>query len=80
MIEPGTTDCPLYEDDRVVTRTRETGTHEDEFAGVDPTGKPVEVQGINVYRIEDDRIAEMWIQVDTMGLMQQIGVVDPPGK
>lgn len=70
----------IAEGDRVVTRTREGGTHEGEFAGIEPTGKSVEVQAINIYRIEDDRIAEMWIQVDMMGLMQQLGVVDPSGE
>jgi steroid delta-isomerase-like uncharacterized protein len=70
----------IAEGDRVVTRTREMGTHEGEFAGVAPTGKSVEIQGINIYRIEDGRIAEMWIQVDTMGLMGQLGVVDQPGE
>jgi steroid delta-isomerase-like uncharacterized protein len=70
----------IAEGDRVVTRTREMGTHEGTFAGVPPTGESVEVQGINIYRIEDGRIAEMWIQVDTMGLMGQLGVVEPPGE
>ena len=70
----------IVEGDMVVTRTREAGTHEGEFAGIEPTGKSVEVQAINIYRIEDDQIAEMWIQVDMMGMLQQLGVLDLPGK
>lgn len=75
-----TIEAVVAEGDRVVTRTREGGTHEGEFAGVPPTGKSVEIQGINIYRIDGGRIAEMWIQVDMLGLMQQLGVVEPPGE
>lgn len=69
----------IAEGDRVVTRTREMGTHEAEFAGIPGTGETVDVQGINVYRLEDGKIAEMWIQVDTMGLMDQLDAMEPPG-
>lgn len=64
----------VAEGDRVVTRTKERGTHEGPFAGIEPTGRSVEVQGLNLYRIEDGEIAEMWIQVDQLGLLEQLGV------
>lgn len=66
----------VAEGNMVVTRTNERGTHKGEFAGIEPTGNEVEIQGINMYRIEGDEIAEMWIQVDMMGLMQQLRVVE----
>lgn len=64
----------VAEGDRVVTRTREGGTHEGAFAGIEPTGRSVEIQGLNLYRIKDGEIAEMWIQVDQPGLLEQVGV------
>lgn len=65
----------VAEGNRVVTRTLESGTHRGPFAGIEPTGTAVEIQGINVYRIEESQIEEMWIQVDRMGLMEQLGVL-----
>lgn len=58
----------------VVTRTTEGGTHEGAFAGIVATGHSFEVQAINLYRIEDNRIAENWVQFDTTGMLQQLGV------
>lgn len=64
----------VAEGNRVVTRTIERGTHEGAFAGIEPTGRSVEIQGLNLYRIDDGEIAEMWIQVDQMGLQEQLGI------
>lgn len=64
----------LAEGELVVTRTTESGTHEGEFAGIGATGRSFEVEAINVYRLDAEVIAENWVQFDTMGLMQQLGV------
>ena len=55
-----------------------TGTHEGELLGIPPTGKPVEITGFDLFRIEGDRIAEMWQNWDTLGLMQQVGAIPAP--
>lgn len=65
-------------DDMVVRRDRATGTHEGEFMGIEPTGKQVVVEGIHIHRIEDGQIVETWAQSDVMGVMLQLGVVEPP--
>lgn len=70
-------DDVVAEGDIVVTRTTEGGRHEGEFAGIPATGQSFQVQAINKYRIEDGKIAENWVQFDTMGMMQQLGVIDP---
>jgi hypothetical protein len=31
-------------------------------------------------RIEDGTIAERWVQPDTLGMMQQLGIVELPGQ
>lgn len=54
------------------------GTHQGPFLGNPPTGRPVAVQGIIFARIENERIAEDWILVDQMDLLQQLGIVPPP--
>src|SRR3972149_3211212 len=42
----------IAEGDRVVVRVSGIGTHKGEFKGIPPTGKPVEMTGIVIYRIE----------------------------
>jgi predicted ester cyclase len=43
--------------------------------GVAPTGKRVTMTGISIHRIADGKIVEEWQQWDSLGLMQQLGVV-----
>ena len=59
----------------VVTRWTATGTHEGEFMGIAPTGKKVTMTGISIHRIAGGRIVEEWQEWDSLGLMQQLGVV-----
>lgn len=72
-------DDRLAEDDKVVQRVVATGTHDGEFMDIPPTGNEFEVAGIDIYRIEDGEFVEGWEQADMMGMMQQLGVVEPPG-
>jgi len=54
------------------------GTHKGLFFGNQPTNRAVEVQGFIFARTLDGRIAEHWILIDQMSMLQQIGVVPPP--
>ena len=49
-----------------------TGIHDGEFAGLAPTGRSVSFTSTAVLRIDGERIAEAWDQVDLTGLMTQI--------
>ena len=69
----------ISEGDKVASRFEWTGTHQGEFMGVPATGKPVRVWGIVIDRLEDGRIKDTRIIVDTLGLMMQLGAVAPPG-
>lgn len=51
------------------------GTHDGEFMGLPPTGVEAEVKGVSVDRVEDGKIAESWVVVDFLGLLQQVGAV-----
>lgn len=61
-------------DDFVTVRYTLRGTHNGEVLGIPPTGRPVEVAGINIYRCRDGKIAETWQLGDWMGFMRQAGV------
>jgi predicted ester cyclase len=67
-----TIEAEITEGDFVVIRYRATGTHVGEFQGYAPTGKPVTWTGINIYRIECGRIAEIWSEVDALGRTAQL--------
>jgi steroid delta-isomerase-like uncharacterized protein len=68
----------IAEDDRVVARWTDGGTQRGEWMGVPPTGKRVTMSGIDVYRIEQGRIAEFWCSEDELGLLRQLGALQPP--
>ncbi|EGP10237.1 hypothetical protein CSIRO_0013 [Bradyrhizobiaceae bacterium SG-6C] len=53
--------------------TRFTGTHTGEFLGNQPTGKRVDYQSYELYRIADRKIAEEWICADMLTILTQIG-------
>jgi steroid delta-isomerase-like uncharacterized protein len=65
----------IAEGDRVVIRATFTGTHRGELMGILASGKRVEVDSIDIVRIEDGKAAEHWGVTDTMALMEQIGAV-----
>ena len=65
----------IAEGDLVAMRFRVDGTHLGEFQGYAPTGRPVVWTGINILRIECGRIVESWSEVDSVGRLEQIGVL-----
>jgi steroid delta-isomerase-like uncharacterized protein len=64
--------------DRVVLRAIDRGTHRGEFMGLPPTGRSVKFSVIAIFRFEEGRIAEVWEEVDMLGLLGQLGVSLPP--
>jgi steroid delta-isomerase-like uncharacterized protein len=62
--------------DRVVARWVSHGTHLGPMMGIPPTGRSIEIMGISIFRIAAHQVAEEWEGFDTMGLMQQLGVMD----
>jgi steroid delta-isomerase-like uncharacterized protein len=68
------------EGDKVVLRFTFRGTHQGEFMGVTPTGEHVTMAGIDICRVADGKIAELWGQEDMLGMMQQIGAIPEPGQ
>ncbi|TMQ73649.1 MAG: ester cyclase [Candidatus Eisenbacteria bacterium] len=62
-------------DDIVVTRWTGNGTHSGELMGIAPTQKKVKVTGIWIHRFSGGKIVESWNTWDTLGMLQQLGVV-----
>lgn len=64
--------------DRVVTRWSSVGTHQGPAFGVPPTGRTRHVTGVQISRIENDRVAEDWHHWDTFGMLCQLGAIADP--
>ena len=64
--------------DTVAVRYTVGGTHSGEYRDVEPTQQRVEWTGMAMYRVEDGNIAEIWIEEDRLGLLEQLEVVEPP--
>jgi steroid delta-isomerase-like uncharacterized protein len=64
--------------DKVAVRFYATATHKGEFQSIPPTSKKVSFDGMNFFTIIDGKVAEGWVIVDMMGLMQQVGAIPAP--
>lgn len=62
------------DDSRAVIRFQFTGTHTGELFGFPPTDIKVNFSGINIYRFENSKIAEVWQLWDWAGVLRQIEV------
>ena len=68
----------IAEGEKVVSRFVWRGTHNGEFMGIPPTNKKVEVWGIVIDVVKDGLFSESRIIMDTVGLLQQLGVMPGP--
>jgi predicted ester cyclase len=75
-----TVDDQIAEGNKVLHRMTTRGTHQQEFMGIPPTYKQVVVQVVNINTFENGRVVEAWAMFDQLGLLQQIGVIPPPGQ
>jgi steroid delta-isomerase-like uncharacterized protein len=67
------------EGDLVAQRVHFEGTHTGEFQGLPPTDRKVTFSGLELNRFVDGRVAEHWFQMDSLTLLQQLGLVVVPG-
>jgi steroid delta-isomerase-like uncharacterized protein len=65
----------VAEDNTVVARITVRGTHRGAYLGVQPTGKQVVIDGIDILRFADGKVSERWGQFDDLGMLQQLGLV-----
>jgi len=50
----------IAEGDKVVVRWRLLGTHMGDFGGIAPTGRPIVLKGIAIYRVDHGKVMERW--------------------
>jgi len=75
-----TLDDMVVEGDKVAVRFTFSDTHKGEFMGISPSNKKWTMWGIYIDRVVGGKFVESWVRYDTLGLMQQLGLVLTPEK
>jgi steroid delta-isomerase-like uncharacterized protein len=75
-----TIDDVIVEGNKVAARWTVTGTHKGEREGIPPTDKKVTMWAITIYRVVGGKVVEEWSRYDTLGMMQQLGLIPTPKK
>jgi steroid delta-isomerase-like uncharacterized protein len=72
-----TMDDLIIAGDRVTGRFTYRGTHRGPLMGIEPTGRPIEMRSIDIWRVADGMFAEHWDELNLLELFQQLGVIPP---
>lgn len=70
----------VVEENRVALRWNSRGIHEGEFLGFEPTGRSYVIEVTMFARMKDGKIAERWVLGDTLGMLQQFGIIELPNE
>ena len=73
-----TVEDQVAEGDKVVTRWQARGTHRGQLGPIAATDREFEMNGVTIERIEEDRIAEVWVARDELALLRQLGALSEP--
>jgi len=73
-----TIDDTIAERNEVVLHWTGRGTHKGQFLGMPPTNKTSTVSGTTIFRIENGKITEQWVDWNLMSLMAQLGLATAP--
>jgi predicted ester cyclase len=60
--------------DKIVVRWSSTARHTGEFMGIPATGRRVTLKGIDIFRLAGGKIADLWQEMDMLGILQQISL------
>ena len=65
----------IAEGDLVAIHMPVEGTFTNELMGIPPNGQKVVVWMANIWRVVDGKLVEWWLNMDTLGFMQQLGAI-----
>ena len=68
----------VAEKDKVAYQATIKGTHKGLFRGIAPTGKKIEMINTSIKRIINGKLVESWGTMDTLSMMQQLGIIPKP--
>jgi steroid delta-isomerase-like uncharacterized protein len=68
----------IAERDVVSVRATVEGTHQGDLLGIPASGRHVQWDAVDVYRVADGRIAEEWAADDLLAFVHGVGAYTPP--
>jgi steroid delta-isomerase-like uncharacterized protein len=68
----------VAEGDLVAGLSIYSGTHTGPMGDIPPTGLPVEIPFMGLFRIESGQITELWVEWDNVAMLAQLGLFPPP--
>ena len=68
----------IAEGDKVAGYATYSGTHTGPMGDFPITGKRAESKFLAMFRLEDGKIAELWVEWDNVAMLTQLGLFPPP--
>ena len=65
--------------DDVFVQWKLTGTHTGVFSGIEPTGKPIALDGMDHFVVRDEKLVSNFVVYDRMQFAQQLGMMAKDG-
>jgi predicted ester cyclase len=62
----------IFSGNKIVARCQYTGTQRGTLLGIEPTGREIKFGTIDIWRVENGKLAEHWDQVDFAGILKQL--------
>jgi steroid delta-isomerase-like uncharacterized protein len=70
----------VAKNDIVVVHWTATGKHTRKFMGMSPSRQKMNVTGIDLFRLANEQVVELWLFWDQIGIMQQLDMEFKPRK
>lgn len=68
------------QDDNIVKHWSFKGTHTGDFFGIPATGNSVDIEGVTIAKMKDEKISQEQDFMDNTVFMQQLGIASSPGN
>ena len=66
----------VAEGNRVLVHLRQVATHSGEYEGTPATGTRTDIEVMDLFRVEGDKLVEHWALMDNLNLLKQIGAIE----
>jgi steroid delta-isomerase-like uncharacterized protein len=70
-------DRVVADDSRAVVEWRFRGTFDGSFQGLEPTGRKLDLRGVDILEIEDDKVRRLTAYYDASTFARQVGMLPP---
>jgi predicted ester cyclase len=70
----------IAEGDKVVARISSQTTYKGDFMGKPAAGRTFTAQGVEIFRVENGKLAERWVFIDQVPAMREVGLLPQPAS